>query len=143
MPKQKPKPKPKPKTKEPDLGAEGLQEAGVDAEGLQEAGVDAEDLQEPGVDAEDLQEPDLGAEGLQVYVRLKYGIEYLKLQYFGRSLFKNLSRAYIAWSLDQKIVLDPVFKNIEKLDLLKDIEKFESVLFPEIERFLASKKEKK
>ena len=121
MPKQKPKSKPK--TKEPDLGAEGLQE--------------------PGGDAEHLQEPDLGAEGLQIYVRLKYGIEYLKLQYFGRSLFKNLSRAYVAWSLDKTIVLDPIFKNIEKLDQLKDVEKFESVLFPEIERFLASAKKKK
>ena len=121
MPKQKPKSKPK--TKEPDFGAEGLQG--------------------PGVDTEDLQEPDLGAEDLQVYVRLKYGIEYLKLQYFGKSLFKNLSRAYKAWSLDQAIVLDPVFKNIEKLDQLKDVEKFESVLFPEIERFLASTKKKK
>ena len=128
MPKQKPKSKPK--TKEPDLGAEGLQEPGGDAE----------HLQEPGGDAEHLQEPDLGAEGLQIYVRLKYGIEYLKLQYFGRSLFKNLSRAYVAWSLDKTIVLDPIFKNIEKLDQLKDVEKFESVLFPEIERFLASTK---
>lgn len=128
MPKQKPKSKPK--TKEPDLGAE--------------------DLQEPKVDTEDLQEPGVGVGELDtdmaynpMYIRLKYGIEYLKLQYFGRSLFKNLSRAYIAWSLDQPIVLDPVFKNIEKLDQLKDIEKFESVLFPEIERFLASAKIKK
>ena len=141
MPKQKPKSKPK--TKEPDLGAEGLQGPGVDTEDLQEPDLGAESLHEPGVDAEDIQEPDLGAEGLQVYVRLKYGIEYLKLQYFGRSLFKNLSRAYKAWSLDQTIVLDPVFKNIEKLDQLKDIEKFESVMFPEIERFLASAKKKK
>jgi len=131
-------PKQKPKTKKPDIGAEGLQEPGVGAEGLQEPGVGAEGLQEPGVGVGEL---DMGYNPM--YIRLKYGIEYLKLQYFGRNLFKSLSRAYVAWSLDRTIVLDPVFKNIEKLDLLKDIEKFESVLFPEIERFLASKKEKK
>jgi hypothetical protein len=136
MPKQKPKQKPK--TKKPDIGAEGLQEPGVGAEDLQEPGVGAEGLQEPGAGVGEL---DMGYNPM--YIRLKYGIEYLKLQYFGRGLFRNLSRAYKAWSLDQTIVLDPVFKNIEKLDLLKDIEKFESVLFPEIERFLASKKEKK
>jgi len=136
MPKQKPKQKPK--TKKPDIGAEGLQEPDVGAEDLQELGVGAEGLQEPGVGVGEL---DMGYNPM--YIRLKYGIEYLKLQYFGRGLFRNLSRAYKAWSLDQTIVLDPVFKNIEKLDLLKDIEKFESVLFPEIERFLASKKEKK
>lgn len=78
-------------------------------------------------------------------VGLRYGLEYWKLQTFGKALFPHIARAYVAWNLNIPFKTDIIFQQIERLDLdvLKDLETFESVLFPEIETYLAKKQSSK
>lgn len=139
MPKSKPKPKKSSTSDEKNLSAEEDKNLSNDEEKQE-----AETIKKP-VDApqnQTIEEDIISTAAFGMATGLRFGLEYWKMQTFGKVLFDSISRAYVAWNLESEIKTDNIFKKIEQLhlDVVKDIEMFESVLFPEIETFLARKK---
>ena len=96
----------------------------------------------PEIDQPETDEPEVDRNLLKLGFCLRTGIEYWKAQLVGKPLMKHISQAYVAYSLGIPIKTDPIFQQIERinLDVIHDIEAFESILFPAAEQWLANKK---
>lgn len=76
---------------------------------------------------------------------LRAGLEYWKMVMMGKPLFPTILQAYLTYKSGRPIKTDLIFKKIEKLkiDVLNDIEGYESILFSDLQYWLAIKKKSK
>lgn len=76
---------------------------------------------------------------------LRAGLEYWKMVIMGKPLFPAILQAYLTYKSGKPIKTDLIFKKIEKLkmDVLNDIEGYESILFSDLQSWLAIKKKSK
>lgn len=73
---------------------------------------------------------------------LRTGIEHWKAEIVGKPLMKHIARAYLAYKLGIPITTARLFKQIEDMDIdvIHDIEAFESMLCSAGDSWLANKK---
>ena len=141
MPKTKPKKKKEiPEIKDPTVHSASDPDP-IEPE-VDEPKVDEPEVEFPGQNQSWDLEPGVDRDLLKLRFCLRTGIEYWKAELVGKPLMKYISKAYVAYKLGIPINTDLIFKRIDsmEIDVINDIEVFESILIPAAERWLANKK---